>query len=199
MNTVSVNAISSAAPDADADREKSEPTPPCHSRVLWGQPDEGQVHVQSCTPKLIIPSSVKRPMRPRSARGVCRNQCGGRLRARAQMPSVDRAPYGTMAYETYDGHVEINMAHACGRGHRRLRWSPPWSHEACKGCADMAMVDACGRGRCSFCGAPHGATKRVRDVDVTWWAHASARTGTFGGAPYGLWPMGRRSVRGLCQ
>ena len=80
-----------------------------------------------------------------------------------------------------------------GVGIKEKEWKCcPWwralvAAKAYEGCAEMGGGEACGRSHWgAFGGAPHGATKRVREVlDWVVQRHVGATIGAFGGAPYG--------------
>eukprot|EP00959_Pyramimonas_sp_CCMP1952_P278980 5832843-Pyramimonas_sp.AAC.1 len=107
----------------------------------------------------------------------------------------------------------MGVGGACGRQHWGLRWSSPWGHEACEGCAEMNVggrmraaalghsvelpmgprtCEGCAKmsvgaacGRLPWGLRWSGATKRVRGVPKwVWGAHAGGSTGTFGGTPH---------------
>ena len=45
-----------------------------------------------------------------------------------------------MGPRNVEGRAEISCAGLCGLRRQDLRWSSPWGHETCEGCAEMGAV-----------------------------------------------------------
>ena len=84
-------------------------------------------------------------------------------------------------HETCAGCAGMGGGEACEPCHWRLRWSSLWGHETCEGCAEMGAVGACERNHLGL---------RWRSL----WGHETCEgcTGLGVGDACGRWHWGRR-------